>query len=55
MAINSPKKTTDEQELAEDLITITTVFTARYHGQRGAKIRKKNKILSNKTTENNVK
>jgi predicted site-specific integrase-resolvase len=45
----------DEQELAEDLIAITTIFTARYHGKRGAKVRKKNKISTNSKTERTTK
>jgi predicted site-specific integrase-resolvase len=31
---NSKKQKTDEQEIAEDLLSIVTVFTTRYHGSR---------------------
>jgi predicted site-specific integrase-resolvase len=55
MVINTPKEQSDEQELAEDIIAITTIFTARYHGKRGSKIHKENKVLSNKRTKKAVK
>jgi len=37
-------------ELAKDLLSIVTVFTARYYGSRSYKVLQKNKILSNKGT-----
>ena len=40
-----------QEELADDLITISTVYTARYYGKRGSEVRKKNKILSEQPTE----
>ena len=35
----------DEEELAEDLLSIVTVFTARYYGSRKYKNNEENKIL----------
>jgi predicted site-specific integrase-resolvase len=35
------------RELATDLLSIITVFTARYYGSRGYKVLQKNKVLSN--------
>ena len=55
MVIDSPKFRSDEQELAEDIIAFSTIFTARYHGRRGSKIRQKNKILSDKGTKEDIK
>jgi predicted site-specific integrase-resolvase len=37
-------------ELAKDLLSIVTVFTARYYGSRTYKVLQKNKILSNRRT-----
>ena len=34
-------------ELAKDLLSIVTVFTARYYGSRSYKVHQKNKVLSN--------
>jgi len=42
VALNDSKTKSDEQELAEDLIAITTVFSSRFNGKRGSKVRKKN-------------
>lgn len=45
--INSKKCKTSEQELAEDLLSVVTVFTARYHGKRKYTTNnKKNKNIS---------
>jgi len=37
-------------ELAKDLLSIVTVFTARYYGSRSYKILQENKVLPNKRT-----
>ena len=43
--INSKKNDNDESELSEDLLSIITVFTARYYGRRRYNDNKKNKDL----------
>jgi putative resolvase len=42
ICINKSKFKSSEQELAEDLLSIVTVFTARYHGSRKYKSNPKN-------------
>jgi predicted site-specific integrase-resolvase len=37
---------TEEQELAEDLLSIVTVFVAKHNGRRGAENRRKRKALA---------
>lgn len=37
-------------ELAKDLLSIVTVFTARYYGSRKYQVHPKNKVLSNRTS-----
>lgn len=43
---NSEKETSYEKELVDDIMSIITVFTARYYGSRKYHVRKKNTILS---------
>ena len=51
-SIDSIKCKSQEQELAEDLLAIVTVFTAKYHGKRKySKSNKKNKDLSKQKAE----
>lgn len=45
--VNKTSDKSDEQELAEDLLAITTVFAARYHGKRKYK-KSKDKSKSKK-------
>ncbi len=42
------------RELAEDLLSIVTVFSARYHGSRKYNLQSKNKNLSKQTTSNTI-
>jgi putative resolvase len=42
-------------ELAKDLLSIVTVFTARYHGSRSYKVLQKDKVLPNRKTKTTTK
>jgi excisionase family DNA binding protein len=42
-------------ELAKDLLSIVTVFTARYHGSRKYKVLQENKVLPKQTTSGTTK
>lgn len=42
-------------ELAKDLLSIVTVFTARYHGSRSYKVLQKNKILPKQRAKKTIK
>ena len=44
----------DEQELAEDLLAINTLFVASYHGRRSAKNRKRKREERNSTNETTI-
>ncbi|MBT5423922.1 IS607 family transposase [archaeon] len=44
--ITDKKNKTSEEELSEDLLSIITVFTARYYGKRRYNINKKNTDIS---------
>jgi predicted site-specific integrase-resolvase len=48
--VNSEQYTSPQEELAEDLLSIVTVFTARFHGSRKYR-NKKNSLLPNKRTK----
>jgi predicted site-specific integrase-resolvase len=40
--MENKKELSDEQELAEDLLTITTHFSAKFHGRRKYKVEQNN-------------
>lgn len=42
-------------ELAKDLLSIVTVFTARYHGSRKYKVLQEDKVLPQQRTNNSIK
>lgn len=42
-------------ELAKDIVSIITVFTARYHGSRSYQVRKENQVLSQSRANNTSK
>ena len=48
--LSNPNVKEPVTELAKDLLSIVTVFTARYYGSRSYKVLQKNKILSNQAT-----
>lgn len=56
--VNNDQQYTPQEELAEDLLSIVTVFTAKHHGRRKYNTKKsknkEDKNLSNKKSKKNV-
>lgn len=45
ICVESKEESSDEQELAEDIIAITTFFSARYHGRRSYTDKQKSTVI----------